>query len=165
MIEGTNLLQGGAALISVELVDVPARIVFANDSLVVVDAGSGYDVYTTGNVTLMNNVGAEYTVVGGWSYVVPSDIDALEPAVGQVSSVVTIHGRSLLVGGATVEMVSLAGVPVSSIVSATNETIVVVAGSPWRRRFVVSSNRDAGSSRRHFLVPLLLLLLLLITVI
>jgi len=64
--------------------------------------------------------------VNAWTYAV---VDSITPSSGQTGTIVTIAGIGLLAGGNVVANTTLAGVLASSIVSASDTQIVVVAGA------------------------------------
>jgi hypothetical protein len=125
-INGTGLLSGGSSLAAVYLAQVPARIVSASDSVVVVEAASSLP--KVGDVLLQANTGGVARLVNGWQYLSAGRITSIEPASGQFGTRVTLRGLNLLAGGSSLASVQLGGFSVGSIVSQTNTMVVVVAG-------------------------------------
>ena len=107
-----------AGVAAVVVVSVPAT-----NSQVVVTALDGVG---RRDVVVTSNTGVNVRLVNGWTY---SQITSVTPSFGQRGTVVTIVGIRLLAEGSSVSSVSLAGVPVSQIVSADASTIVVVTWS------------------------------------
>jgi len=149
-----TLLSGG------QMVDVKLAVLSANDSFIVVRAGSG--VPGTGNfvITAMEprscfraglaltillcaasviaDTGAVVTIVGAGVYETASSITVASPTSGQFGTVVVITGSNLLglTGGTSISTVTLAG-ETTSVVNGTASTIIYVVAAvngsvfPW----------------------------------
>jgi hypothetical protein len=126
-LRGTNMLMGAPSLSSVTLGGVAARIVSANSSVIELVAGGSSSAILNGDVVLIASTDATTTLTGGWTYVSPGDIDSIAPSIGSLNTIVTIAGSGLLGGGTTTQSVTLAGIPVRSIVSVSASEIVVIA--------------------------------------
>jgi len=128
-ITGSNLLGGASEIVSVTLVGTPATIISSSSTLIIVQAvarGAG-----SGDVVITSLQGATTTKVNSWTYLAPSNITGISPAQGQDGTRVTLQGTALLKTGDTIAAVSLNGVPVKSIssASATEISVVAAAGS------------------------------------
>lgn len=73
--------------------------------------------------------GATVTLGASWTYILPGVIIAVSPSSGQLGTVVEIAGVNLLGGGSTVVSVTLAGVEVDTILSASDDAVVVVVAN------------------------------------
>ena len=108
---------------SVTLVGVDAAI-DANDASEITVIARSPSSLGSGDIVITSDTGAVVTLSDGWQYVDASEITQVEPASGQVGSVVSILGERMLGGGDSISRVLLAGTA-ASIVSG-NDTIIVV---------------------------------------
>jgi mucin-19 len=124
-ITGLELFGGGSSATVVTLAGVPASITTNGNraSLVITVIGGGSG---TGDVVILGDTGVIVRLVNGWTF---SSITSVTPSSGQVGTTVTITGTALLAAGTNVTGVTLAGVPVASVRSFSNTSIVVVAAS------------------------------------
>ena len=126
-ITGVELLSGSASLSSVTLAGVTvSSIVSQSVTEVVVIADSSASA-TVGDVVLAAPNGASLELVNGWTYVAKPVITGISPVEGQIGTVVTITGTTLLAGGASIDSAQLAGSPVQEVVSSNDTHVVVVA--------------------------------------
>ena len=143
---GSNLLAGGAAVTSVALGQYDTALVSATNTQIVVqvaERGAAGSV----DVVVQTDTNAQITLASGFTFVTAGDIHTVAPNIGQFGTVVTTSGVSLLAGGAAVTNVTLAGVPVRSIVSASNAQVVVVAaGRPAATVGNVVLTMDTGAT-------------------
>ena len=149
-IAGTGLLSGGSSLLTASLADATATIVFQNDTLVILKAG--YEVSTTGSLRLVANNGVVATKANAFTYLPLGSIHKIEPESGQLGTRVTITGEFMLGGAPGVDSVSLAGVAVDTVVSATESKIVVVAGAlniSKQGNFVITSSHGSSLTRTN----------------
>jgi hypothetical protein len=125
-IEGERLSGSGDSVETVTLSGVEAAIESQDASKVVVtadaSAGAAGDV-----VTLLSVSGAVVTVSGKWNYATEGSVSDVTPANGQYGTIVAISGTSLRGSGDEVVSVTLAGTPVLSLDSETNDRVEVVA--------------------------------------
>lgn len=68
-----------------------------------------------GNVVITANTGAIVTASNAWTYSEPSEIQTVSPNHGQYGTKVEITGSSLLGGGSSLALVTLAGVTASDV--------------------------------------------------
>jgi hypothetical protein len=124
-IAGSGLLGGGASAASVALAGVAAAVVSSSESAVVVVAGgSNTTVALTGDVEIVASTGAVLRGEDVFTYNAEGRISSVDPADGQLGTVVTIRGTDLRGHGDEVTNVSLAGVD-ASILTKNNTKVVV----------------------------------------
>ncbi|EDQ84874.1 uncharacterized protein MONBRDRAFT_29861 [Monosiga brevicollis MX1] len=127
---GTGLLGGAAALDRVLLDGVVAsNIVFANDTTVLVRAGTaGAASMTPGSVEIYNAEGAMVILENAFAYASPPAVTSIEPPSGQWGTFVTIRGSNLLAGGTELLSLQLGTVAAFEIQSYNDTMIVLRAG-------------------------------------
>jgi hypothetical protein len=126
-ITGTNLLAGGASIVSVSLAGTNVDSILDDDQDSFVTVVAAASAAATGDVVVVSDNGATTTLENGFTYITPGEITSLVPGSGQYGTVVTIVGTNLLGGGATLDSVQLKEVEVFDIVLATDEKVIVVA--------------------------------------
>jgi hypothetical protein len=143
-ITGQNLLGGAPALFSATLGGISASVVSATGTKVVLVA-SASSTAITGDVRI-ESVYHSYLINHNiWNYVDPANITSVTPASGQVGTVVTIAGSTLLMGAARIVNVTLAGQAAGAIVSSTNAAVVVTVASAGATSGVVVLTADSGA--------------------
>ena len=126
-IVGSQLFGYGSSLNSVTIDGVEVNsIVAQNTTYVVVRAGPN-NASSASTVTLVSDTGAIVSRDSMFEYVGVGNITNVDPTLGQQNTVVTISGAHLLSGANSLSSVTLAGVEVKQIVSATSTSVVVVA--------------------------------------
>ena len=125
-IEGTFLRGAGSEVSDVSLAGFSADIVSQTDSAVEVIAIAG--VQRTGDVVLTSDTGSTITKVSGWEYLRAAAVTGVNPSVGQFGTRVTITGNNLLIGGSALTSIEFGGVAVDSVISQTDNTLIVVLG-------------------------------------
>ncbi|MAE46192.1 MAG: hypothetical protein CMJ86_04790, partial [Planctomycetes bacterium] len=146
IINGTNLLSGAEEITSVTLAGVAATIVEASDTGIVVVAGLVPDgTEVTGDVVVTTNTGVDAVLSDAWSYTELGEIHSVSPSSGQVGTRVSITGTSLRAGGNAVSSVTLADVEVATIVSESNELVIVDAGASDARTGDIVITADSGA--------------------
>jgi len=127
-IAGTSLLGEGAAddatIVSARLGTTKAEVVFANSTLVILDAADA-DAGTV-NITLVATSGAKTVEADGWTYIELGEITAVSPSTGQFGTRVELSGARMLGGDTEAKSVTLAGVP-AFVSSASASTISLIA--------------------------------------
>lgn len=143
-VSGSRLYDGGASIVSASLATIEAAVLSHSDSRVVLRAIAS--LTRTGDVVLVSNTGASVTSTNGWVYGAPGNVASVNPASGQLGTVVTILGTNLAGHGTRVVNVTLGGTPVQSInfVSAA-EVRVVVARAPASAAGDVILTADSGA--------------------
>ena len=126
VIKGTSLFGQGASLASVTLAGVKADIKSSSNTAVEVEAGTSGKT-ASGAVTLTADTGAVVTIATKFNYVAVGVIAKVDPPQGQDQATVTLTGTDLMSGGTTLTSVTMAGVKVAKIVSASATKVVVVA--------------------------------------
>lgn len=130
-ISGSNLLGGGASLVSAHLGAVEATIISESDTKVVVVVELSSASSSPENVVFVANSGAIITGAELWSYTKPGQVSDVSPNFGQFKSVVEITGSNLRAGGSEVVSVSLSGQEVIEITSESDTSVeVIVAAGP-----------------------------------
>ena len=90
-INGTNLLGGGASIVSVTLANVAvSSITSSTDDSVVVEVGPSVSA-GAGDIVLTSSTGAIITETDGFAYVADPNITAVAPASGQLGTVCDHH--------------------------------------------------------------------------
>ena len=85
---------------------------------------------SSGHVVLTSSSGAVVTEENGWEYNAVGNITSVSPAVGQIDTVVTIEGTSLLGGGSELAWITIDGTAPASIRSQTESSTVLVLARP-----------------------------------
>ena len=116
-------MGGGDTIISVTLAGVEADLGDQSDDAISVRADHG--TAGTGHVVLTANSGALVTRENGWTYLEAGNVASIEPAAGQLNSVVTISGARLFGGGSSVKTLTIQGVE-ATIREQTDDVIVAV---------------------------------------
>jgi hypothetical protein len=137
------MLGGDTEAKSVTLAGVPAFVSSASAStisLIVADsANTG-----SGDVIITALSGALVSLADGFAYKTASEIADVNPAAGQLGTVVTVTGAHLRGSGANVTKVTLAGVE-ANIQSESNTVIIVVAASGANQTGDVVVVADSGA--------------------
>ena len=145
-INGTGLLGGGASLASVTLADVEVKeITIGDDEEYVVVVADGSDDAGAGDIVLTADTGAIVTLEDGFTYVADQVIELIKPAKGQLGTLVTISGTSLLGGGDSVATLTLAGVDAGNITSESNTEIVVEIADSTADTGAIVITSDTGA--------------------
>eukprot|EP00048_Salpingoeca_helianthica_P009485 m.135995 g.135995 ORF g.135995 m.135995 type:complete len:990 (+) comp14881_c0_seq3:2221-5190(+) len=127
-IAGANLYGGGNSIRQVTLAGVDATIVTqSNTSIVVVANSLGFA--RLGDVVLLSDTGALVSLRDGFQYAAPGAIGSVSPQAGQVGTVVSISGSSLLGGGSGIVRAVLDGVSTQAILFSNNSLVVVAANA------------------------------------
>lgn len=129
-IDGNELLGGGSEVVSVTMAGVVAQVISdktnADQLIVRANVGPTAEGSETGDVVVTGDTGVQITAINAFTY---STVTAIEPAVGQGGTEVTITGVALLATGDDIATVTLNGVEVESIVSASATEVIVVASA------------------------------------
>jgi hypothetical protein len=124
---GTNLLAGSVVqAVTVTLAGVPATVLSATDTLIVVQAEAS--LARQGRV-LVEAADTEGRVLSAdnFTYVAPGAILQVDPTVAQKNALVTIVGSGLRGGSARVTRVVLAGIE-ARVLNESDTVVTVVAG-------------------------------------
>ena len=123
VISGSALFGGGSSIGSVTLADAPATVNDgASDTEVTVIAGA--NAAGEGDVVIKSDTGASTTLEDGFTYEAVAEITSISPSSGQLDTVVTITGTTLLGGGDSIETATLAGT--EATITSSNDTHVLV---------------------------------------
>jgi len=123
-IQGSSFFGGGASTLDhVTLNGVATTITSASDTEIVVVAHSGSG---SGVVEIQAASGA-LTTGSAFTFLTDAVIQSFSPSAGQYGTLVTITGTGLLGGGASVTVVTLAGVN-ATVISSNNSAVIVAAG-------------------------------------
>ena len=142
-ISGERLLGGGESAKTVTLVGVSAFVTSASATSIVVRVTSSDDT-NTGDVVITSDTGAVLTTEDAFTYLTASDITKVEPANGQVGTVVVITGSNLRGNGTEVETVTLAGVE-ASIEEESDSEVTVIAAQSTNKTGDVVVTADSGA--------------------
>ena len=131
-ITGSNLLAGGAKIVSVTLDGVAATVRNSSNTEVLVTVQhkelAVNQTTSTGNVVMTVDTGAIITAKDGWTYRLASAVQTITPAFGHGGTRVEIAGKSLRGHGGKVVEVRLAGIK-ASITDETDGVVNVVAAA------------------------------------
>ena len=119
-----NFIHGGESIVSVSFGSTPAAS-FVQVSNTLVRAVLQHASAGVVDVRLVSSTGAVVDSLGGFTYLVRGVISSVSPNTGQDGSSVVISGLRLLGGGSSITSVTLAGVPVVSITSFSDSSVVV----------------------------------------
>ena len=147
-ITGTNLLGNGKAVSTVKLAGVMASIRSQTNTQLVVVANSSR--HSSGNqVVLLADTGAIVDVAEKWTYINEGIIKQINPAVGQIGTVVAISGERLRGSGSKVVRVALAGAA-ATIKTESDTSLVVqaVQSKAGRGDVVLTSETEATVTLR-----------------
>jgi hypothetical protein len=145
VIKGTSLFGQGDSLASVTLAGVKADIKSSSNTAVEVEAGTSGKT-ASGAVTLTANTGAIVSIDNKFNYVAVGKITKVDPAKGQDQAKVTIVGTDLMSGGTKLTQVTMAGIKVAKIVSASATSVVVTIAkrdNAGKGNIVLSSENGA----------------------
>ena len=134
VLEGENLLGGGAAISFAVLSEVRTRVLLSDNQRVEVELLENPPVSIIypllGNIFLTADTGAITVRLNGFTLIQPGAIQMISPVSGQVGTRVTITGTGLLQGGGEeIQQVTLAGIQVAVILNASDTRIIVEASS------------------------------------
>ena len=125
-VQGQGFLSGGTSAVSVSVGGVAVESTsLINDTLVRVVVGTG--IVGNASLSIVSDSGAVFQAEDIFVFLANSEIELIEPARGSWGVRVTISGKNLLPGGASVQSVTL-GAVAASIASSSNTQIVVRAG-------------------------------------
>ena len=129
-ISGDRLPGGGDSdrVITVTLAGVEAELLNQTDAFI--DVRAVASDASSGHVVLTSSSGAVVTEENGWEYNAVGNITSVSPAVGQIDTVVTIEGTSLLGGGSELAWITIDGTAPASIRSQTESSTVLVLARP-----------------------------------
>ena len=128
VIDGTNLLAGADKISQVLLGGAAAGIEAESNTQITIKVYPGKTV-GVGDVHIITDTGAFVLLADGFEYLDPGDINAITPSSGQYKTEVSITGSGLLGGGAEITSLTLAGIPVEDLVSATDDEIKVIVAA------------------------------------
>lgn len=149
-IRGSRLLGAGCVAQNVTLSGVDATVVHANATMIVCRAS--FSSASRGSVVVTSDTFS--TVISentthAWQYLEPSNITFINPDFGQLNTVVTIQGTSLLGGGTLIVSATLGGVP-AVVLFSNNTQVLIQAGSSDAddRSGVLEIQSDTGAVSR-----------------
>ena len=145
-IVGTNMLGGGTKIVSVKLVGVEvATISSSTDTSVKIvvktKASAG-----KGDVVLVADTGAIVQAKDAFTYVDAQKITKIDPAKGQLGTVVTITGSNMLGGGTKVKSVTLGGKAAAKVNSFSATKIIVTIADESAAKGLVVITSDTGAA-------------------
>jgi hypothetical protein len=145
VIEGLSLRGFGSNVAKVSLAGVEAKIKNESDTSITVEAGTGPNIYTTGDVVLTATTGAVVSLKNGFAYVPPGVIQGVDPVSGFNGSRVEISG--LLCGvGSKVASVTLVDVEadIDESESSCASVLVTAIGRGYNGTGDVTVRSDTG---------------------
>ena len=126
-VTGRNLLGFGVSISSVMVAGNVGTVVTFNSSRVVVQAGAGLEA-SQGPVQFTINTGAVITSNMNFTYDQPGIVSDITPRQGAEGSGVLIRGSALWPSNTQLISVTIGGIPVSRIVTATTSEVSVIVG-------------------------------------
>lgn len=127
-ISGSNLLGGGASVVSVVLSDIQAETVSFSSSRIVVRAVADVKNDMPGDIVITSNTGATVIRRNSWTYRPRGVITGISPTTGQRGTRVTITGNNVLAYGSSVLNATVANIPIFSVVEESSSRIVLRVG-------------------------------------
>ena len=128
-ISGTNLLGGGENISIVTLCGLQAKVVFISFNLLVVRAVTNLKRDLPGDVIITANTGARVIGIHKWIYRKQGIITNISPVTGQLGTLVTITGSNVLGYGSQILNITIAQVPVLSVVEQSSLRVVARVGA------------------------------------
>lgn len=126
-VTGNNLLGFGTSITSVTVAGNVGTVISFNSSRVVVQAGAGLEA-SRGPVQFTVNTGAVITSNMNFTYDQPAVVADVTPLQGAEGSGVLIRGSALWPSNTQLISVTIGGIPVSRIVTATTSEVSVIVG-------------------------------------
>ena len=149
-ITGSNLLAGGAKIVSVTLDGVAATVRNSSNTEVLVTVQhkelAVNQTTSTGNVVMTVDTGAIITAKDGWTYRLASAVQTITPAFGHGGTRVVIEGARLHGHGKKIVRVTLAGITAELKSISVGAVVVVAAPSLSSHRGSVIVVADSGAT-------------------
>ena len=130
-VTGHRLLGRGSSIVMATLAGLTTRIMNSSNSTVTLEVLTNVNstVSVVGDVVLTADSGAIVRQQRAWTAVAPSMISTVQPANGQLGTIVNISGVNLLQDGLDVHTISLAGIEVYNILNVSSTAIIVRASN------------------------------------
>lgn len=126
-IMGTNVLGFGTSLSGVEIAGVQSSVTSFNNTAVIIRAGMGR-TNQTGPVVLRINTGAIITSLRNFTYDEPGVVSNVFPTLGAEGTGILVRGTGLLPTNVQLTNVTVGGIPVSRVVTASNQEVSIIVG-------------------------------------
>ena len=124
---GMGLLGFGTTLDGVEIAGVPSTIVSTNSTVVTIRAGMGA-ANQTGPIVLRSNTGATITSSTNFVFDEPGIVNSVTPMMGAEGTGVLVSGSGLLPSTVQLTNVTVGGIPVARVVTASNQEVSIIVG-------------------------------------
>jgi hypothetical protein len=144
VIEGFSLKCSGDNVSEASIAGVAAEVISETDTQVVIVAGNASA--GAADIVLTSTGGGTVTLESGFTYLAAGEIDQVIPNSGQIGTRVAINGTNLLGGGSAVGAVTVGGVTVAEVLSATNTVVEVVLAAADAGAADVQIVSDSGST-------------------
>ena len=126
-LEGSNLLGGGASIVSATIAGIPARVQNATSAMVGLIAGPLDSSSNLSNITYLMNTGAKVEFQNAWRYITPGEVSSVTPSSGNLGTIVSISGSNMFGGGNRAMEVRLGSQVTTDILQNFNNFIQVRA--------------------------------------
>ena len=126
-IMGEDVLGFGTTLLGVEIDGVPSTIESFNNSVVVIRSGMG-STNQMGPIVLRTDTGAVITSSTNFTFDEPGVVSSVSPSQGAEGTGVLVSGSGLIPSNVQLTDVTVGGVPVSRIVTASNQEVSIIVG-------------------------------------
>ena len=130
-VTGHRLLGGGRSIETATLAGLTTRIMNSSNSTVTLEVLTNVDsnISIVGDVVLTTDSGAVVRQQRAWTAVAPSMISTIQPATGQLGTIVNISGINLLQDGLNIRTILLAGIEVYNTLNVSSSAIIVRASN------------------------------------
>lgn len=126
-ITGEDVLGFGTTLLGVEIDGVSCPVVSFNNSVVVIRGGMG-STNQTGPIVLRTDTGAVITSSTNFTFDEPGVVGSVSPTQGAEGTGVLVSGSGLLPSNVQLTSVTVGGVVVSRVVTASNQEVAIIVG-------------------------------------
>lgn len=127
MITGEDVLGFGTTLLGVEIDGVSNTIESFNNTVVVIRCGMG-STNQMGPIILRTDTGAVITSSTNFTFDEPGVVSTVTPTQGAEGTGVLVSGSGLLPSNVQLTSVTVGGVPVSRVVTASNQEVSIIVG-------------------------------------
>lgn len=146
-IQGSNVLGFGTAISGVQIAGVLGTVVSFSSTTVVAAAGMGAR-NQTGPIVLQIDTGAIIVSTTNFIFDEPGVVSSVTPTQGAEGTGVSVSGSGLIPNNVLLTSVTVGGVPVSRVVTASNQEVSIIVGpAPFNNsdRAMILINASDGS--------------------
>ena len=146
-IQGSNVLGFGTNISGIDVAGVSGTVMSFNSTTVIAAAGMG-PRNQTGPIVLRINTGATITSAVNFTYDQPGVVTSVSPMMGAEGTGVSVSGAGLTPDNILLTSITVGGVPVSRVVTASNQEVSIIVGpAPLNNsdRAMILINANDGS--------------------